>query len=362
MSDKPKKTLYLHIGYPKTATSALQTFLWLNRSVLLKQGVLYPEKAGIVDVAHHEFAWCLQDRNTDRTKTFKDYWAEVHEESGADKAHTVILSTEDFCRRQPLRELKRIQEVTKGWDVKVIVYLRRQDAWAESAYRQVVRGQPTRVSHPISFWIQSPLTARLDYREVLNSWAQGFSAENILVRVFEKQQLPNGIFADFLETIGLKMNDGYRLPRKDVVNSSLSAEATEFLRQINTLPLTDTQHRKLTTALLHISPQTESEKVFFMSPKERRDLLELYDPANSEIARTYLNREDGKLFLAPWPEPDEPWEAPTLDPQAAGWLMTNLAHRLKKTRGIAKAAPESPADIPDTNEAWVRQLLGELAL
>lgn len=36
-------TLYLHIGTPKTGTTAIQNFLPLNKSLLNEQGFCYPD-------------------------------------------------------------------------------------------------------------------------------------------------------------------------------------------------------------------------------------------------------------------------------------------------------------------------------
>lgn len=36
------KTLYLHIGTPKTATTSIQSFCYQNREILEKQGFYYP--------------------------------------------------------------------------------------------------------------------------------------------------------------------------------------------------------------------------------------------------------------------------------------------------------------------------------
>jgi len=38
------KRIFLHIGFHKTGTSALQEYLSKNREYLLKQKILYPER------------------------------------------------------------------------------------------------------------------------------------------------------------------------------------------------------------------------------------------------------------------------------------------------------------------------------
>ena len=42
---KSKNTVYLHIGAPKTGTSAIQKSLFNNRKLLVKHGFIYPDYA-----------------------------------------------------------------------------------------------------------------------------------------------------------------------------------------------------------------------------------------------------------------------------------------------------------------------------
>jgi len=46
------RTLWFHIGTPKTGTSALQLFFNMNREKLLALGVTYPD-FGLVGNCHH---------------------------------------------------------------------------------------------------------------------------------------------------------------------------------------------------------------------------------------------------------------------------------------------------------------------
>jgi hypothetical protein len=52
------RQLILHIGYPKTGTTALQRFWELNESFLRKNLLLYP-MAGRIHAAHYGFSYRL---------------------------------------------------------------------------------------------------------------------------------------------------------------------------------------------------------------------------------------------------------------------------------------------------------------
>lgn len=39
-----KKDIYLHIGLPKTGTTSIQSILFFNKNILLKNAIFYPGK------------------------------------------------------------------------------------------------------------------------------------------------------------------------------------------------------------------------------------------------------------------------------------------------------------------------------
>jgi hypothetical protein len=54
-----------------------------------------------------------------------------------------------------------------------------------------------------------------------------------------------------------------------------------------------------------------------LSPSARRRLVDDQLDNYGYIAREYMGRTDGQLFLDPLPEPDMPWEPSMLTPQQA---------------------------------------------
>lgn len=55
-----KPTLFLHIGRPKTGSTALQHFLMKNRQRLLDNGILYP-LTGSYQLSSHLFAYAYSE-------------------------------------------------------------------------------------------------------------------------------------------------------------------------------------------------------------------------------------------------------------------------------------------------------------
>src|SRR5208283_922891 len=59
-----KKTLYIHLGPPKTGTSAIQYFLSSNDKLLSEKGSHYIKACRWDDGGHHPLAWILHYKYT----------------------------------------------------------------------------------------------------------------------------------------------------------------------------------------------------------------------------------------------------------------------------------------------------------
>ncbi|HSF64195.1 MAG TPA: hypothetical protein VLA78_07395, partial [Paracoccaceae bacterium] len=129
--------LILHIGQPKTGTSALQSVLSANRAQLLSVGVLYPTQARPRSPKHAlagpylmgRASYSVQRRTGKKGAALDalstDYWTALRAEIRSTPHETLILSSECFFNRpmhsQPgLRE--RLSEVCDS--VEVVAYLR----------------------------------------------------------------------------------------------------------------------------------------------------------------------------------------------------------------------------------------------
>lgn len=82
------KTLYLHIGTPKTATSSIQKFLAENWDVLQKHGYFFPESTHIYPRvnARRNAHFCLEEsvmeKESEIKKKKKRIWKKDYSRSG----------------------------------------------------------------------------------------------------------------------------------------------------------------------------------------------------------------------------------------------------------------------------------------
>ena len=145
-------TLYIHMGTPKTATTSIQMFFVENQERFREKGYSYPLLDFVYPhVAHRRNGHFLVGRvyHPDKTEDVameEELWerglAMVHGEF--EKYPNVILSDENIWHASlgsKFEFWEKIKADAKehGYDIKVIVYLRRQDGMAISWLSQQVK-------------------------------------------------------------------------------------------------------------------------------------------------------------------------------------------------------------------------------
>ena len=313
-------TTYVHIGTHKTGSTALQQFLQVNRRTLANLGFHHPNFG---DFASHALAFGLGfgiwvPPNTTReqllTRARKELTTATARaiKSGQD----IVLSSEVFSAfslkdTDVVNRFKAFLAECGMTDVRIICYLRRQDHFAESIYNERIKaGHPKELPTPGSIW-------NMDAPRLLGYYSEVFGADNVIVRPFEKGQFTDGdLFADFLGLLGLSFTDEFQRPPEDTCNISFNRDVTELLRLYGEGEFDGAFGHDALSWARHVLVTHFSRDVLkrdrddppLLSPAQRIAFLEHYETSNQAVARDYLDRPDGKLYLEPWPDPDEPWE------------------------------------------------------
>ncbi|HEY4114901.1 MAG TPA: hypothetical protein VGM17_12675 [Rhizomicrobium sp.] len=301
-------TLFLHIGIGKTGTTSIQTFLEMNAGPLAERGIVMPTTLGRRN--HRRLTmYALNDDVIDnsrrarrlltpaavekfRTHTFSEFRAEVAQWPPHD---TVVMTSEQMTRlRRPgeIARLKDLVSLSGQQDIRVIVYLRRQDLYYVSEYSQEVKGGKDIPFRPNGKVVNRDIYF---YDRLIGYWADVFGPEAIIVRPFEPSALRNGdAIDDFLSVIGVDDLSGMERPPPR--NASLDAYTVEFLRRLNpAVPRwvdggESATRRLLVEALEKISHGPKLR----MSRENAQKFLALFAESNAMVARRYLSKE--KLF------------------------------------------------------------------
>jgi hypothetical protein len=337
-----KEMIIWHIGMGKTGTTAIQDLLFHNRNTLRREGISYPVWAGYQrradyqgPVNHNGIAQCLSfEPHRHLLKAFVD---NLHAES----ASTLIISGETlfiypergaFARalstklgggvfdkhytplpderwvpkkRAFIEEVRRL--LPDAGEHRIVVFLRRQDLWLESLYNEDVKGGYVWCNFDEfeKYYFNS-----LYYDKQLRIWEDVFGNENIVVRVYEKSQLPNGLVHEFLEAARLEGLVGrLQEPARSYPNPRLSRRMLVCRRLVNCLVKNFPE--KLWVGVIDVinretnrlMGRRSARKLFvvqnFMSPPRRREFMARFQEGNEYIARHYLGRTNGQLFYDP---------------------------------------------------------------
>lgn len=297
-----KPNLYLHIGLPKTGTSSIQDFFAQNESLIKPAGLLYPQ-LGREGTAHFDLSTALGFKLGIRykadPKSLIKFKADLVSECSKANPKSVIISSENFSLPGPTSE---VQSFFDGFNVKIVVYLRRHDFWWESKYWQATR----MVSNPrwargfesyVEFLEeQKHLGASfIRYKFVVDRWAETFGPENVIVRPYEEEQTPGGSVADILRVLG---QEALALDETVVgatnSNKSRSFLCLQLIEVYQRLDIPSKLKQKLVKHALSVSLVKEETRL--SSPEFRLKVFRENQPDYEYIARKFLHRDDGRLF------------------------------------------------------------------
>ncbi|MDN5941342.1 MAG: hypothetical protein L0H94_05625 [Nitrospira sp.] len=272
------KTLFLHIGTHKTGTTALQQFLSLNRELLAQKGWLYP-RAGCPEShhGHHEIAWGFMERKVFDFGLLK---REI-EESPCDR---VVLSSEEF---EFCRNTDRVRDAFEYCEVRVVLYLRRQDDLLLSEYNQHLKSGI--YFKPLAQFAKLlKLQGRLDYLGLCQRWAMTFGKDVIIARVYYPD---TSIIDDFCGEVGLPKAE-LSLPANRFANRSFNPSVTGVLKVLNQLRqkgVSESTYKDLFGLVRQFAAQLDNEKKFsLMSPAERKNFMGRYEKSNRRLYASFL--------------------------------------------------------------------------
>ena len=331
MSDSTKPTLFLHIGRPKTGSTALQHFLVNNRARLQEKGVLYPH-SGRHQRASHLFAYAyIPDMRRaaglgeiDPETLWRDLAAEVAQTDSS----RVILSSENFWFVDP-HELPG--ELSLDYKVKVIVYIRRQDNVIASSFCEEVKREQIDLDADIeSYALYKPRLQLLDYYRMLSGWGRCFGSDNLHVRIYET--VAGNIQEDFCRILDIEpatcdLDD-------TAINPSFPFDVLSLISRARRVPLGDMAQRRFVTmisvalALLDYDPNYDPGGLFPL--QLRQSIMRHFDESNAAILKEFVRNGSEQLFP---PLESQEYRQPRkdLDPARMAQLFMGLYSGQEKT-------------------------------
>jgi len=336
------RTLVLHIGLHKTATTYVQNVLSSRRYDLLREGVLYPlagsgllargvDRPVINTRDGAQSGHALFTRPGDRQGSVAELLDEL-----PDSVSTVLLSSEDFSLgRMTAKEY--LARFSVFGTIKVVLVLRRQDLWIESFYKQVVDQYGNFETRSFEEYLAQEGQRLLDFHARFSPWRDLVGPDGFHVLSFD--DLPGGgkvICRRLMEIAGV---DGPLLDEFTSVEvsryESVRAIDTLGLRVLNSYRLEDRDLR--VAAARSIYEAAPGGEIELLSPTVRQAIKEAYAPLNKRIEKEWF-REPVPGFCF-----DTPVDASTDSMPTAPDLLAYLDRVLDLCEAARRAALDEKA-------------------
>ena len=225
----PKK-VFIHVGFHKTGTTAIQESLFVNSKALKVLGTTYA-KTGKRNA--HKAAWALSGKTwgwKDRggRKTPISEWQKLLRKIKSRKTQ-VIVSSEFFSELSD-EHLSKLALDLKGMDVHIIFTIRPFSKMLSSSYQQYLKyglkasyeewlrdifAVPNKSKLSPTFW------KRHNHAKVIDRWQRTFGSQNIHLIVVDENE-PDHLYRAFEEVL--------KLPKQtlNVVNSAGSNRSLSY--------------------------------------------------------------------------------------------------------------------------------------
>jgi len=210
--------IILHIGVPKTGSSAIQSHLNTNRGWFARRGVYVP-RAGYSPGSGHNFLFGQVEgasiprplRNMLPADGALPALFEELRDSERLGCERVLLSWEGFAHLDEAL-MESFKQQFSSVDITVLAYVREQSKLRQSSILQAIKVGRT-VKSVFSFQDDEYLAAdwSMDYLQLLSRWRRVFGEDaKIKTRIYDRSILVDGdVIADFIQWLGLELDDAF---------------------------------------------------------------------------------------------------------------------------------------------------------
>ena len=273
------KKLIIHIGPHKTGTTSIQRMLLSNLHTPAQAGYAYPD-LGLVHFGHHGLVAALDGSDADWNRGTLTASLNAVESN-------LVLSSENFSRLSA-GGIEFLAEHLKADAVRIVCYLRSPVALLPKWWAELVNHRSTSTLPEYLFdCFASPSNHHLmSIDAMLQPWARCFGRDSIDIYSYD------GI-EDVTQHFVNKVLNVPELQHGERIHQSLSVEATELIRRMNSMGLNGVE----------IVSQYDELKVVLQSMSSRDHLasvrLDMDMPLLAAMEQQIVNGWSDRLDVAP---------------------------------------------------------------
>ena len=265
-----RKKLILHVGLPKTGTSALQAWCAANRQSLLSRGINYPD-TGHPHENKHQFL--VAELLRERQEKLRTVLA-AHDQG------LLLLSAEGLTNHLydfTANALDLFRRATADFHTTIFMVTRETNRWSRSYYKQALLNPPSRQYHyatPLryeEFCNLDRIRKLADVSTLERDVETAYGASEVSVARYE-----NDWMGAFLRLLGIE--DDHGLTKLPQVHRSISDDMAELVRQVNAMQLANSD-RAAFLGVMQASMKTD-----------HIGLMQWYKPSMSRTNTMILSR------------------------------------------------------------------------
>ncbi len=295
-----RHTLWVHIGIPRTGSSALQKYLALYAGEdLSNNGLCYPDTIGCFNDGMRPEYGRYGNGNVElfvrgylkNEKDYQLYFGKLIEAIDDNiRNKDVVISDEDIWvkGKDYIEYLKN-----RYLNVKIIVLLRRQDKRVESGWSQLIYTRPkfrlslAEMSDELLIGTSIVAFDHTYYGKLL-AFENIVGRENIIVSTYE-EACKEGLEQWFMKTLGV---ENPPKPSGEFVNASHSYINTEVMRQLKIRIANFCAFSEEVGTVFKSNKVKNEKNGSYLGPDDRRRIIEHFAEDNRKVAQRYLGRDE----------------------------------------------------------------------
>ena len=273
-------TLFLHVGWSKTGTSAIQAQVQDQHKDFLHNGILYPQSLQWPDHSHHPFALSFNNiSGYEGQHTPAEALEKLRAEMALAKAESVLISSELSPFYFANQDFKTFVD-THFDTVKVIFTVRTQSELLLSLFNQLIKDPNVRYGSSL-FTLAMRNLEWLNFDRSVGRWETVVGQNNLDIIPYSKE-----VVKDFFDIFSIEQSQE---KAAGLVNPSLPTRALALLqargRQAKTAADYATIRKRLLDQIGEVP--TDQDRLVLFSVPEQKSFDDHFASSNQRLAERF---------------------------------------------------------------------------